>query len=94
VSPQIPDRTEEDEPAGVWDLPKIREVDEILIGNAAAQRSVIEVHPEVSFAEWGKRPLKHSKKSAAGKSERQAFAPSGVNLVDLSRQLQPRCDCA
>lgn len=53
-------------------LPKIAEVDGAL--TRARQRSIREVHPELSFAEAnGGAPMKHPKKTAAGQRERRAL---------------------
>jgi predicted RNase H-like nuclease len=52
-------------------LPKIREVDELLRKDSRLARRVIEVHPEVSFAEWNRgKALKYAKRRAEGKAER------------------------
>ncbi len=50
-------------------LPKIDEVDSLLV--PATQSAVVEVHPELCFAEAnGGKPMIHSKKKVAGRAER------------------------
>ena len=55
-----------------WEiLPKIREVDELLLGNAKGRRIVREVHPEICF--WAlarEKPMVHNKKKQQGINER------------------------
>jgi predicted RNase H-like nuclease len=48
-------------------VPKVREVDALLRGDAKLAARVFEVHPEVSFAAWAGGPLRHSKKKSPGK---------------------------
>jgi predicted RNase H-like nuclease len=46
-----------------WILPRIQEIDRILIGDSSARSRVFEVHPEISFALMsGGRPLLEPKK--------------------------------
>jgi len=55
-------------------LPKIREVDEVLRASRTLATRVVEVHPEVSFLLMNDgTAMRHSKKKAAGKAERQAL---------------------
>lgn len=55
-------------------VPKVREVDALLRGRPWLQSVVKEVHPELCFAAWnGGVPLAHTKKSAAGKAEREVL---------------------
>ncbi len=49
-------------------LPKIREVD--LLMHAALQDSVVEAHPELAFCCFAGHPMRHSKRTAAGRRER------------------------
>lgn len=52
-------------------IPKIREVDELLLNGTAARQMIREVHPEVCF--WalnGKLPMDHPKKKPEGFAER------------------------
>ena len=55
-------------------IPKIAEVDEVLLGDATARSIVREVHPELCF--WGlngRRPMMHRKQDARGIAERLAL---------------------
>ncbi len=53
-------------------LPKIREVDAFLHQNPERMSQFHEVHPELSFSAWNDfRPMSHSKKTAAGRVERE-----------------------
>ena len=59
---------------------KILEVDAWLRG---LDRTVIEVHPEVSFAIMAGRPLSHPKSTWAGSQERRALLrTAGINIPD------------
>ena len=49
-------------------LPKIREVDEVI--GARDQERVFEAHPELAFARLSGAPLRHNKKTAAGRRDR------------------------
>lgn len=49
-------------------LDKVREVDGLM--TPARQDLLVEVHPEVSFALLGGRPMRHAKRTAAGREER------------------------
>lgn len=49
--------------------PRLREADRILLSDPAARRRLLEVHPEVSFAEMG--GVRGSKKTAMGSSSRR-----------------------
>jgi predicted RNase H-like nuclease len=58
-------------------LPKIREVDQVLGGDASAARRVREIHPEVSFCVWnGDQPMAHPKRSSLGFRERLRLVES------------------
>jgi predicted RNase H-like nuclease len=51
-------------------LRKVREVNELVRTDSVAARSLIEVHPEVSFAAWRGEAMKFNKKRAEGRAER------------------------
>jgi predicted RNase H-like nuclease len=51
-------------------LPRIREVDSAM--TRALQRRVVEVHPELVFAQLAGRPMQAAKRSRAGQAERLA----------------------
>ena len=53
-------------------FPKIREVDQALSPDVQACR-VREAHPELSFYELGGAAMQHSKRTAAGRNERQTL---------------------
>jgi len=57
-------------PFGKALVPKIREIDLLLVDDIAARESVRECHPEVCFAALKGCPLDHKKKSYAGMFER------------------------
>ena len=63
---------------------KVREVDRALVGNLAARRRVVEVHPELSFAMWHGGPMPHGKHERAGREERLRLI-SGVWPEDVER---------
>ncbi len=65
-----------------WGLrAKILEVDAVV---AAGERRLREVHPEVSFAELGRRPAAYAKKTWAGQRERLALLDgAGIDLTHL-----------
>jgi predicted RNase H-like nuclease len=56
-----------------WNIvPKIREVDAFLASHAAYRACIHEAHPELSFLRWNAgEPMKHSKKTAEGRAERE-----------------------
>jgi predicted RNase H-like nuclease len=55
-------------------LPKIRDVDVFLRADVKRAEQIIEVHPEVCFAQWnGGTPTSHNKKSAQGRAARAAL---------------------
>jgi predicted RNase H-like nuclease len=55
-------------------VPKIREVDDLLLADPSLQARVREVHPEVCFYYLAQgRPMRHSKKRRAGREERRAL---------------------
>ncbi len=58
-------------------LPKIREVDAFLLQKPERMSQFYEVHPELSFCAWNDfHPMSHSKKTAAGRAEREALVLS------------------
>ena len=55
-------------------LPKIRQLDQLLLANPGRSDRVHEVHPELAFSQWnGGEPMAHGKKTAAGATQRQAL---------------------
>ena len=55
-------------------LPKIREVDALVLSNREVLQRVVEVHPEVSFCCWNhESPLADSKKTRLGRQFRAAL---------------------
>jgi predicted RNase H-like nuclease len=55
-------------------LPKIRQLDQLLLANPGRSDRVHEVHPELAFSQWnGGEPMAHGKKIAAGAAQRQAL---------------------
>ena len=80
-------------------MPKIREVDSLLRGNAKARRVVREVHPEICFwALAGGNPMRHGKKAGRGFHERltllERFYASAVRCFDEIRTEYRRQDLA
>jgi predicted RNase H-like nuclease len=60
-------------------LPKIEEVDSVMI--PARQHSMVEVHPEVSFAVLAGRPMGHHKSTPEGRAERlNVLRPKFIDL--------------
>ena len=53
-------------------LPKIREADAFIRGNAWARRVIHEVHPELCFSRWAGAPMAHGKKTPEGRTARVA----------------------
>jgi predicted RNase H-like nuclease len=51
---------------------KIRELDELLAAEPALAERVLESHPEICFHALAGHPMRHSKRSAAGRAERLA----------------------
>ena len=68
-------------------IPKIREIDQALRVDPAAQAQLCEVHPEICFWAWNqRRAMPHKKKSRDGRTERRAlidahFGPLAVCQV-------------
>ena len=55
-------------------LPKIRQLDQLLLANPQRSDRVHEVHPELAFCQWnGGEPMAQGKKTAAGAAQRQAL---------------------
>jgi predicted RNase H-like nuclease len=52
-------------------LPKIRQVDAVLVRNPQVARRIREVHPEVSFALWNGTPMMFNKATPEGRRERE-----------------------
>jgi len=53
----------------VWNIvPKIREVDAVM--QPDLERTIVEAHPELSFALLAGHPMRHPKRTAAGRDER------------------------
>lgn len=77
-----------------WGLyEKIRVVDEMLRQDPMLQRSVYEVHPELSFMAWnGGKPVCAAKRTAKGKSARSALVSSyfGQDAFHNVREKQAR----
>lgn len=55
---------------------KIAEVDAALRARPELRERVVEVHPEVSFAQWNGAPIVEGKKSLAGAARRRALVAS------------------
>ena len=83
----------------VWGIiPKIREVDQLLLADMAAMSHIREIHPEICF--WalnGSQPMKFSKKKQDGYLERREILfsvyPHAEALVDDALRYQ-RCEVA
>jgi len=69
-------------------LPKIRDVEEWL--RVAPPVAVIEIHPEVSFAELHGAPLDHSKKTWAGQQLRTRLLESAGILLNFEPAAEVR----
>lgn len=55
-------------------LPKIRQLDQLLLADPQRSDRVHEVHPELAFSQWnGGEPMAHGKKTAVGAAQRQAL---------------------
>ena len=58
-------------------LPKIRQLDQLLLEDPQRIDRVHEVHPELAFAQWnGGEPMAQAKKTAAGSAQRHALVES------------------
>jgi len=80
-------------------VPKIREVDEFICGNAEARKVIRESHPEICFwALAGKKPMAHRKKSKAGFDERTDLLGQPLSsarlIVDTAMHSYRRKDVA
>ena len=76
-------------------MPKIREVDTLLLGSARARAALREVHPEVCF--WslaGRQAMSHNKKTQSGFDERLAvltgYLPEARDLITRALLQFPR----
>ncbi|MBI5027063.1 MAG: DUF429 domain-containing protein [Nitrospirae bacterium] len=67
-----------------WNIiPKIREVNKFLLNNESARLRIREIHPEICFwALYGRHPMKHSKKTKEGFSERMQVLQSVYSHTD------------
>ena len=67
---------------------KIREVDELLSGSPTLERRLFEASPELSFALMsGGDPMRHNKRSAAGRAERVAALQTVFGDSDIASQV-------
>lgn len=58
-------------------LPKIRQLDQLLLADPRRIDRVHEVHPELAFSQWnGGEPMAQAKKTAAGFAQRQGLVES------------------
>jgi predicted RNase H-like nuclease len=71
---------------------KIAEVDAVLRVRPDLRERVIEVHPELSFAQWNGSPIEEGKKTAAGAARRRTLidAHFGSEAVDTVRRRYKR----
>lgn len=75
-------------------MPKIAEVDDLMRRCGKARAVIREIHPEVCFAGFGRRPMRNPKKQTAGFEERRgvlrAIWPDIDELIDdaLARTLR------
>ena len=60
---------------------KVAEVDELMRSSERARRTVVEVHPEVSFALWHGTPIVEKKKTTEGESIRRALVEAEFGPV-------------
>lgn len=75
---------------------KVAEVDDVLRARPDLRDRVIEVHPEVSFAEWNGSPIVESKKKKEGKAIRRALidAHFGAEAFESVRHRYRRREAA
>ncbi|MEY3137054.1 MAG: hypothetical protein RL580_786 [Pseudomonadota bacterium] len=77
---------------------KVKEVDDFLLEDMTRHSRLHEVHPELCFWQWnGRRPMRHSKKTRAGRFEREALVISTYGhdysrLRDRPRNAQYKID--
>jgi predicted RNase H-like nuclease len=58
-------------------LPKIRQLDQLLLADSMRIDRVHEVHPELAFCQWnGGEPMAQAKKTAAGSAQRRHLVES------------------
>jgi predicted RNase H-like nuclease len=71
-------------------MPKILEVDSLLLSEASAKACIKEVHPEVCFWALANRPMLHQKKLAEGFAERikvlQSYHSATEKIVEHAWQ--------
>jgi len=79
-------------------IPKIREVDELLLSDKAARLRVREIHPEICFRAFAGHSMKHSKKRAEGRLERtrvlQSIYPATPGMLEHARSAYRRKEVA
>lgn len=75
---------------------KVAEVDDVLRARPDLRDRVIEVHPEVSFAEWNGSPIIEPKRDKAGKAIRRALidAHFGADAFESVRHRYKRKEAA
>jgi len=86
-------------PLQTWSImPKIREVDELLLSDKSARLRVREIHPEICFRAFAGHSMRHSKKKAEGRSERtevmQAVYPGTPKIIGHARSRYGRKEVA
>ena len=65
---------------------KIGEIDELMRTNQRARDVIREVHPEICFWAWaGRSPMRHSKRTPAGRTERMALVEAWLGTGVLER---------
>ena len=70
---------------------KLREVDQFVCSRLELRASILEVHPEVSFALWRGSPMPHRKKSSQGRTDRtELIEGSWPGLIERLRGELPR----
>lgn len=79
-------------------MPRIREVDRWLRGDAAPVNRVFECHPELAFARFAGAPMTHPKRTLSGRRERldllESRAPGTSEVVDALLASTRRSDVA
>lgn len=76
--------------------PKIREIDDALRASADLRARVFEVHPEVTFSEWGGAPIVPPKRKAEGHAIRRTLIDEtfGPLAFESARASMARGDAA
>ena len=82
-----------------WNIiPKIREVDNLLINREFAKSCVRETHPEICFWAMAGHPMEHYKKTAEGYSERmqvlQSVYPNTKDIINRALSAYTRKEVA